>query len=294
MTNIFKAPAEYAEAILAVNGQDRDAAIRFFEFYIGEDERFNGVPGTRQWAKDVLAILRGPKAPEAPEAPEAYVSINGIDGFKSDFDAVAKVAKRLEGETLLIGGTQERDAQEFFQQLVFSVLGGDWAYLGTDRYHDLADRLLAGEVVVNQSYSCPLSYVLKRPSSAEAQAIGLRDGLSCPISPERARFIVDNFVTTGFYQQGKQYAQALTRDELQDLWAYIGSKGHDLVNAWIEALAELVPSTKPQGRLQAAQDRRDLHKLAQGHRKFLAAERSEQLQAFQSSRNAISQGGAAA
>lgn len=113
------------------------------------------------------------------------------------------------------------------------------------------------------------------------------------ITPARAYVIVSRYSSPVIRSAGRRLGDWLSEGERSALVAYIGSDDVALVNAWIEALADLCP---PEERKDPAADFR---KLQEGHEAFVRAERqakaradaiaqrSRSLQAFQDSRNAL-------
>lgn len=64
---IIADPAQYAQDLLTLHDGDAKAAAEYFSSHIGPDGRVDGLPGTRQWAKDVLKELEEEAPPPATQ-----------------------------------------------------------------------------------------------------------------------------------------------------------------------------------------------------------------------------------
>lgn len=351
----LKAPAAYAQAFLASVG-DLHLAIRRFKAGIDADGRWQGYPGTRQWALDVLAELEGPKVTDADlEGLRVLRTIKGtfFDGRTNEQDltrisiaiiAVANGITHRQALDLVLTGaevegkgqtyrlveapvtpkapdalTVDELASELTQELpgdLIDAQGGRWHVQVTAISHIRPDRALwVYRALANTSDVKPgvlgfyaaslrrakveLGIEPEGPKGLNVDELQALADLKAAkpalpaITPDRAYVIVSRYSSPVIRSAGRRLGDWLSEDERVALVAYIGSDDVALVNAWIEALADLCP---PEERKDPAADFR---KLQEGHEAFVRAERqakaradaiaqrSRSLQAFQDSRNAL-------
>jgi hypothetical protein len=280
----------------------------FEAFRAGFDDSYGCHYGLRSERGDAIKAYRdgwaaAKAAAEAPKAPEDLT----VD------ELAAELTQELPGDLI--------DAE-----------GGVWHVKVTDVSHIRPERALWVERALgNHTGVEPAIYGFYAPSLRFAKAklgvkpvdpqgheVDLADlelrvlagwadfAPKCPLDPARARFIADRYVSPVIFSAGRRLGDWLTEAERVALVAYIGSDDVDLVNAWIEAVAEALPTTRndPEGTyarhiaaLEARQDAQELRKLQQGHQAFERAARrgwdaqdvawrTQALKGLQDSRNA--------